>query len=87
MMDRSSLVKAGQAASLKYQAYVQRRAARLEWFRLLCEAGESLEEIARRMGVSETHVRDHARDHGFTVPSLARHRRRGQGRKPKSERL
>jgi len=84
-MDRSSLIKAGQAASLKWRARTQRRAARLEWFRELCEAGESLEEIARRMGVSETHVRDHARDHGFTVPGRG-HRRRGQGRKPKLER-
>ena len=70
-MDRSSLIKAGQAASLKYRSYVQRRAARLEWFRALCESGESREKISELMGVSEQHVLDHARDHGVNTPQLS----------------
>ena len=74
---RSALVKAGQAASLKYLAYVQRRAARQDWFRELCESGKGREEIARLMNVSRGHVRDHAKEHGFAVPLVTRSRKVG----------
>jgi biotin operon repressor len=72
---RTSLIKAGQAASLKWRARTQRRDARLEWFRELCEAGESREEIANLLGVSETHVWQHAKDHGFPIPPVTRQRK------------
>jgi hypothetical protein len=69
-MDCRALIAAGKAASAKYQAYVRRRAERQAWFRELCESGMSREKIAEIMGVSDHHVRDHAKHHGFTIPSV-----------------
>lgn len=75
-MDRSALIKTGQADSLRWRSYAQRRAARLDLFRQLCESGKSRGDIAATLGVSEEHVYGHARNHGFPIPQSSRQRKR-----------
>lgn len=82
-MDRSTLIKAGQAASEKWRAYARLRGERVERFLALCRKGLSREEIASKLGVSESHVCGFAQYHGLEAPALARPHR--PGRRPKTE--
>jgi hypothetical protein len=74
MMDtsRSSLIKAGQAASLKCHAVAEKFAAEREQFRALCAAGASCEAIAEATGLGETHIRRKARTLGLPIPEITR---------------
>jgi hypothetical protein len=92
-MDRSSLIKAGLAASEKCRAVAAKFAAEREQFRSLCMSGASCEAIAEATGLGTTHVRRKAKQLGFPVPPITRPSAKhglkpGQTlgkRKPKSE--